>query len=261
MREDCRGILICSDMDGTLIGSDGALSAVNAAAIRRFQQAGGRFTVATGRTWTHLQNFPELTCNAPLVCLNGADLCSAEGIHYQSETFCVNGGMTAGFGRVGESIRQVIFCTADERYYFSPADGEGMLDGVAGYPLCKIVLPAVTGGASEEVIRSLQADPAFGELDIFRSADQLIEIVRKGVCKGKSARRAAELAGDVRLVIGVGDHENDLSMMEYCDLGFAMGNGLDKLKALADGILPTNDQNGIAYLIEHMDDWIKEASL
>ena len=39
-----------SDMDGTLLSDDKKVSQENLAAIRRFVKAGGRFSVATGRS-------------------------------------------------------------------------------------------------------------------------------------------------------------------------------------------------------------------
>ena len=43
------GILLCTDLDGTLFSSDGSLSAENKEAIEYFKREGGYFTFITGR--------------------------------------------------------------------------------------------------------------------------------------------------------------------------------------------------------------------
>jgi Cof subfamily protein (haloacid dehalogenase superfamily) len=48
-----------------------------------------------------------------------------------------------------------------------------------------------------------------------------------------------------------GDGENDISMLEYAGIGVAMGNSSDKVKASADYVTSTVDEDGIARAVEH----------
>ena len=43
-----------------------------------------------------------------------------------------------------------------------------------------------------------------------------------------------------------GDGENDIPMIKAAGLGVAMGNALDTVKAVADTVTLTNDENGVA---------------
>ncbi|WDU83798.1 HAD hydrolase family protein [Caloramator sp. Dgby_cultured_2] len=52
-------------------------------------------------------------------------------------------------------------------------------------------------------------------------------------------------------VICIGDNENDISMVEYAGLGIAMGNATEELKNIADLIIDSNDNDGIAKFIEN----------
>ena len=79
------GILLCSDIDGTLFYydpelKDGYVPENVCRAIRYFQENGGRFTLATGRfplyAATALTQY--VTPNAPLITLNGAVIYDAE---------------------------------------------------------------------------------------------------------------------------------------------------------------------------------------
>ena len=52
-------------------------------------------------------------------------------------------------------------------------------------------------------------------------------------------------------IIAVGDQENDMQIVANVGLGVAMKNAVDSLKKVADVVLPyTNDEDGVAYLIE-----------
>jgi Cof subfamily protein (haloacid dehalogenase superfamily) len=51
-------------------------------------------------------------------------------------------------------------------------------------------------------------------------------------------------------VIVVGDNVNDLEMVDYAGWGVAMGNAVEELKEIADEIAPTNDEDGVAWLVE-----------
>ena len=53
--------------------------------------------------------------------------------------------------------------------------------------------------------------------------------------------------------IAFGDAENDISMLEYAGIGVAMGNATDQVKAIADEITLSNEEDGIAHsLYKHL---------
>lgn len=55
---------------------------------------------------------------------------------------------------------------------------------------------------------------------------------------------------DTKDIIGVGDGENDFPLLMACGLKVAMGNAVDDLKAIADYIAPTVEEDGVADVIE-----------
>jgi hydroxymethylpyrimidine pyrophosphatase-like HAD family hydrolase len=57
---------------------------------------------------------------------------------------------------------------------------------------------------------------------------------------------------DLSEVIAIGDEWNDLEMLEMAGLGVAMGNGSEEAKERADLIAPTNDQEGVATILEEI---------
>ena len=69
------GILICTDLDGTLIKSDRTVSDADLKAIEYFKSEGGIFTFITARMLCHTGDVRAMIrANAPLGCLNGGAL-------------------------------------------------------------------------------------------------------------------------------------------------------------------------------------------
>jgi Cof subfamily protein (haloacid dehalogenase superfamily) len=56
---------------------------------------------------------------------------------------------------------------------------------------------------------------------------------------------------DPQHVIGVGDGENDIALFEAVGLGLAVGNAVPELKAVAADIVPSIEENGVAWVINH----------
>lgn len=86
---------------------------------------------------------------------------------------------------------------------------------------------------------------------IVRSAPIFLEFLNKGVDKGVGVSIIAERYGiRPHEVICVGDAGNDIGMIQYAGLGVAMGNATEDVKAEADYITLTNEEDGVAHIIE-----------
>ena len=53
-------------------------------------------------------------------------------------------------------------------------------------------------------------------------------------------------------VIAFGDNENDMDMISYAGIGVAMGNAMEELKAAADFVTVTNDEDGLVYALDRL---------
>ncbi len=78
-----------------------------------------------------------------------------------------------------------------------------------------------------------------------------MELSAPGVSKGKGLVLLAEQLGlAISQTMACGDGGNDLAMVEMAGIGVAMQNGMDDVKAVADFIAPSNEQDGVAVAIE-----------
>ncbi len=77
-----------------------------------------------------------------------------------------------------------------------------------------------------------------------------VEIYSSGATKGTALSAAARhLAVDRSEIACIGDGENDLPMFRVAGLSFAVGNAVPALKAVADRVVSTNDEDGVAEAI------------
>lgn len=98
----------------------------------------------------------------------------------------------------------------------------------------------IVSDAKEEIIASNRFEVASSHIQNF-------EVMKKGTSKG----RAVEFLGDVLgidrdEIMAIGDNENDISMFKAAGLKIAMGNASDELKAIADHVVGTNMESGVA---------------
>lgn len=88
-------------------------------------------------------------------------------------------------------------------------------------------------------------------MDVYCSMPEFLECVPKGIDKGDSLSQLAQHMHIAReAVMACGDGENDLSMIRYAGLGIAMANAVESVKAAADFVTLSNDEDGVAYVVE-----------
>lgn len=104
---------------------------------------------------------------------------------------------------------------------------------------------------AERAEKSL-AQQLSGKANVFRSEPFFVEVVPNGIDKAVSIEKLiGELGISREEVIACGDGFNDVSMIKFAGLGVCMSNGCEAAKNAADVIAPSNDEDGIAWVIEN----------
>ena len=84
-----------------------------------------------------------------------------------------------------------------------------------------------------------------------RSWGEGLEVIPRGSGKGACLTWIRKYLGDrVHTTIGVGDYENDLTLIRDADIGCAVGNAIDECKQAADRVIVPNTEHAIAAIIE-----------
>ncbi|MDP4108969.1 MAG: HAD-IIB family hydrolase, partial [Bacillota bacterium] len=237
------GIILASDLDGTLLNSGLKIDGHNKRAIEYFVNNGGIFTLATGRTKKAAGAYiKELPINAPVILYNG-------GLIYDSETdraLKVN-ELDFGFMDIIRDVKALFpdigieLYTPDEMFtvqlsektieHYRNINVELKLIETSEVraPLIKAFL-AHTPERIAEAGRYFTAK--YGELlSITYSSPCFLEITGKNVDKGEALRALSEsLSIRPGGICAIGDSLNDFIMVKRSDISFAPQNAYEEVK-------------------------------
>lgn len=257
------GYLICVDVDNTLTYKEGQISKENAEAIKYFQDEGGLFTLATGRGPSFLENFEgQLNINAPLVGYNGTLIYDVE-----KEEVIKKWKMDKD---VVNKVLKYLYETYEDILYFSASVGidvalklevrhhksnnESFDEFFKGMP-DKIfkVLSVQNRDLTLKAMNDLK-EKFSDEANFYRSWSEGLEIVSLDSGKGIAVQYMKDhLEKNIHTTVGVGDYENDITLLEYADIGYAVGNAHESVKTVADKITVSNTEHAIAEVIKDLE--------
>lgn len=256
--------LLVADIDGTLVTSTREITPRVLAAVRAAQGSGVRVCLATGRIWQSAeQYFRRLGADPPAILYNG-------GLVYDFQTGTVLRRVPLAYDHaraVLELLREFPqvqpHLYAGDRVYTDRASAhtqqyqrkdsltvEEVGDLVAFLPPEPMKILII--GPREDLVRLQERVRALPmPINTVFSEDTYLEILPQGNSKGAALEFVArQLQIPLEAVIAVGDNLNDLEMIRTAGVGVAMGNAPPELKAHAAYVTATNDEEGLAEVIE-----------
>ena len=263
-----KNLLICTDLDGTLLNEDREVSKENVAAIEYFKSEGGFFTFITGRQKAIMTElYDTLKPNVPYGCFNGAGLfdgeknefirlvtlpdSAAEILDYVAEQFPQVGIQLNT--KNGIYYQQDCIVTEAFRERTNTQYQYGTFK-TAGEPVVKVIFASEDGACLDRVSEAVMKHPKAAEVDIIRSEYIFSDLMPKNVNKGDGLQALAEyLKIDMRHTLAIGDYDNDVSMIKRAGVGVAVANATKSAKAAADLITVSNKEHAIAKVIDDID--------
>lgn len=259
--------LIAVDMDGTLLNHHKEISEVNQKAIAAARAIGKKVVIATGRPLVGIRRYLEqlkmVTDEDYVIAFNGALVQTAETgrvVSMKTLTWQDYQDLYEVSLKLGVHIHALT-----ERHVTTPV-GNPYTDVEADINLIETeILPVKDVPKDYTIVKVMfvdeaeKLDAAFEELPLWvlekytivRSAEIFLEFLDNSVNKGTGvAAVAKELGLKPEQVICVGDAGNDLDMINYAGLGVAMENAFDYVKASADFITHSNENDGVAHVIQ-----------
>ena len=268
--------LIAVDMDGTLLASDHrTVPEENIRAIRRANDLGVRVAISTGRMLEDASDFIHrhgLPCM--IIAGNGARASDGplpeghifwrknlppDDAHRAVDVMLASGLLINGFedGRVTTVDYGMNWTYHGVRRGLMTAEyGESALRAAADRGILKLFCVSLdaSGERDERVSKALAAArEALPNLSVTSSGRDNVEIIPKDAGKGAALEAMAKrLKLTCEQVMAVGDAPNDMSMLEYAFHSVAMGNAMPEVKAVCRYETVTNDECGVARIIERV---------
>lgn len=261
--------MIAMDLDGTLISSNKCITPKTKEALMRFQKEGGKVVLASGRPTYGMKTLEEelelKRYGGYLMSFNGGQLYEcATGNLLHSKTIPTSVALRiAALARIFY-VNLVTYRDHEllcmEKYDMY-AEIESKLNGLTivqpdnfEQTIATIDIPKFMMLEDEHLLVRIQnyLHPILDQYcETFTSAPYFLEITPKGITKGDTLDVLLNHIGlDRSNLITFGDGMNDMSMIKSAGLGVAMGNARSEIKAVADYVTLSNDEDGIAHVIE-----------
>lgn len=258
--------LVATDLDGTLLHTDGTVTARTRRVLSAVEDLGVTVVFVTGRPIRWMDDLREH------VGRHGLAICSNGGVVYdvhadrisRTRTIAVDLGL-----EVGRLLRAAIPGTAFavetshgiakephfmERNPVPPGTRVAQLEQVFDEPAVKLL-------ARHEEIEPeefwTQVERTVGHLvtTTWSSLGALVEISAAGVTKASTLELlCAERGITPAEVVAFGDMPNDLPMLEWAGTSYAMANAHPSVRELADHVAPAHDEDGVAAVLEDLFD-------
>lgn len=255
-------LLVASDLDGTLLRSDGTVSARTVAAVAAIQRVGIRFVVATARPPRWLHDLLHVVGEHGLaICSNGAFTYDVAGRRVLSErTLSANtareivlllraeipGVSFAVENRFGFGLEPSYIVDHEAPVHSPVADVLDLLAPAPGKLLARA--PGMAPGAFIDAATRVIGDRA---VLAYSGAVGLAEISARGVTKAAVlADWAASWGVDAADVCAFGDMPNDLAMLSWAGASYAVTNAHPAVRAAATYTCRGNDDDGVARILE-----------
>lgn len=244
-------VLLTVDFDRTFTGPDSQIPQRNLDAIQYFMDNGGKFTINTGRSaatfWMHLDTLPH---NAPWLLYNGSaayengklidckplDMDVEETMQKMIELFPDMNleiqGMKVHYLVNATKEMDEVYKNLNWRYTREPYDeapGQFMKFALFGQPRTAD-MSTFYDISEEEECRFVEAEKLLhqlypGKIETFRAAPRIIDVHANGASKRAAAQNLKQQLGR-KILVCVGDAENDIGMLEGADYAFCPSDGV-----------------------------------
>jgi Cof subfamily protein (haloacid dehalogenase superfamily) len=266
--------LFVADMDGTLLNDNKEVTDKNIQTIKKLQDFGIKFAVATGRHDSMIKSYlKHLDLNVPVISCNGAIVREPYSDHvFLSEALPKEQSLdvidrckerNASFHIYGHESIFGEKLSHKMLYYHNlnktlPSEERTKLVTV---PDCKdIVLNEpeplykflIISDRNEDLLEIIDRLGKIEGLAVCQSMPLLCDVMKDGVSKAYALQKLSESLGIKRNeIVAIGDQFNDIDLIEYAGLGIAVANAEDALKEKADMVtIANNNEDAVSEAIE-----------
>lgn len=255
--------LVATDLDGTLIRSDRTLSDRTVAVLNSLPVP---MVIATGRPLRWVMEVYDLLGHKPIaVVANGAAVYDPETDELLHSAPLAADELAHACDALRRAVPDAVFAVEldggrtmvhEELYDVGMWERtmvgrrSGQLADVVAQPAAKLLVRSPANRDSDEFLAMVMA-ALEGYEATHSSLSGLVEISAAGVTKASGvAWVAARLGVEAEDVVVFGDMPNDIPMLSWAGRAVAVANAHPTVKAVADEVTATNDEDGVAVWLE-----------
>ncbi|WP_228976298.1 HAD family hydrolase [Streptomyces sp. DH12] len=258
--------LVATDLDGTLLRSDGSVSQRTRDALAAATAAGAAHIVVTGRSvpWTrHILD--DLGYEGLAVCGQGAQVYHA-GEHRLLTSVTLDRQLAGlALSKLEAEVGPLALAASRDGLDGEVLVGRGYRVQEGPLPYLPLEDPADLWSAplnkmyvqhpdlDDDALATVARQVVGGLVDVVMAGPGIVELLPLGLSKATglslAARRLGMKAADT---IAFGDMPNDIPMFAWAAHGVAMANAHETLKAVAHEITRGHDDDGIAVVLERL---------
>ncbi len=261
--------LIATDLDGTIVTHDGAISDRTVKAFTKARDLGVEVFFVTGRPPRWMPEIREAFGFGSAICGNGAMLYDLMGDKVLEEWLIEIPEQFETVTRLRRSIPEVSFAVESHNYFhrekaYIPRwdvglDNIGVLtiEEIIKAPALKMLARCSQQNLSSDEMLAIASKELEGLVTVTHSNphDSLLEISALGVSKGATLARMAERLGiTADECVTFGDNPNDFSMLAWAGRSYAMASGHPDGAKYAKSIAGPCEDDGVAIAIEALLD-------
>ncbi|MFF0184640.1 HAD family hydrolase [Streptomyces sp. NPDC005244] len=258
--------LVATDLDGTLLRSDDTVSARTREALAAVTAAGAAHIVVTGRAvpWTrHILD--DLGYQGLAVCGQGAQVYDA-GEHRLLTSVTLDRQLAGlALAKIEAEVGPLLLAASRDgldgevlvgpgyRVHDGPLPVVPIRDAADLWsaPLNKVYVQHPT--LSDDELAAVATEVAGGLVGVTMAGAGIVELLPLGLSKATGLSLAARRLGAKAVdTIAFGDMPNDIPMFAWAAHSVAMANAHADLKAVADEVTSTNEEDGIAVVLERL---------
>ncbi|RMG76506.1 MAG: HAD family hydrolase [Chloroflexi bacterium] len=260
--------LIVVDLDGTLLNDNHQLSERNERALKDAISQGVQVVIATGKTFTSARTIIEkLDLKTPGIYVQGLTIYQPDGTLIWQQTlpadvcrrvitFAEDRGFTvvayAGTRILCRELADGIEQLA-EKYHEPMPEGVGPLQNILfDLNINKLMIVKQNNPKKITALRWLLKRQLDGQGRLVQAMlKDMVEVLPPNTSKGSALKHLLKTLGvEAENVLAIGDGENDIEMIQLAGVGVAVANADERLKSVADHVVASNQDDGVAEAVE-----------
>ena len=234
------------DFDGTIYNGT-EVPEITKKAIERFMDEGGSFCICTGRGPEFLKEMSHfIRGNTYSICFGGAlitDIWTGEVLHEGFVDPDVKNVLDDILTSDAETVRINVMRQGGIIDHYTTEEYKTTFPNISEKAY-KVTLNGKSERDGALYVEFAKAHPN-DKYTLARSFSSYIEILKTQNTKGNGAKLLKERLG-AKLLVGMGDYENDFELFKAADISFAVANAIPELKAIATHTLSRSVNEGAA---------------